>query len=194
LRFTRVASTRLEYQILDRHEQHVEGDMAIWERSSGGRGGREGGATSAKLAELMPLLQALLMIDKSFPQQVFIYLQPQSNSTGCQWGCPLKSQSHCMRWWEPPWKPSARADCKGSGQLRSLPATILHGISRLPLGAQDKFVSAFFLKTDFRLALPTHCRLVLLWRDLSKVHSSACCNRVQTRSCLDSGLESEVCI
>ena len=30
LRFTRVVGLRLEYQILDRHEHHVEGDMAIW--------------------------------------------------------------------------------------------------------------------------------------------------------------------
>lgn len=46
LRFTRVIGSRLEYQILDRHEHHVEGDMAIWEGGSGGRGGREGGASS----------------------------------------------------------------------------------------------------------------------------------------------------
>ena len=44
--FTRVVDSRLEYQILDRHDYHVEGDMAIWEGGSGGRGGREGGAST----------------------------------------------------------------------------------------------------------------------------------------------------
>ena len=42
LRFTRVAGTRLEYQILDRREQHVEGDVAIWERNMADVGGAKG--------------------------------------------------------------------------------------------------------------------------------------------------------
>ena len=46
IRFVKVLNGRLEYQILDRHEHHVEGDMAIWEPTSGGRKGREGGASS----------------------------------------------------------------------------------------------------------------------------------------------------
>ena len=46
LQFTRVVGTRLEYQILDRHEHHVEGDMAIWEGRSGGHGGPEGGVST----------------------------------------------------------------------------------------------------------------------------------------------------
>ena len=39
IRFIKVLNGRLEYQILDRHDHHVEGDMAIWEPTSGGEGG-----------------------------------------------------------------------------------------------------------------------------------------------------------
>lgn len=46
IRFVKVLNGRLEFQILDRHEHHVEGDMAIWESARGGRQGREGGASS----------------------------------------------------------------------------------------------------------------------------------------------------
>jgi len=46
IRFMKVANGRLEYQVLDRHEHHVEGDMAIWEPAGGRRKGGEGSASS----------------------------------------------------------------------------------------------------------------------------------------------------
>jgi len=108
LRFTRVVGLRLEYQILDRHEHHVEGDMAIWEGGSGGRGRREGGASTLvrwhrereranvvvwmeardlgqdtnPAAELMPLLQDFWRRRQSRPQHG--QCSPQGLLTGAQ--------------------------------------------------------------------------------------------------------------